>query len=113
MIKLLQTADCNISRKVFYITDGQPTNMDFIFNPLRRFIVNKHGNVNSILGVPLKQIQISSRVARKFALINHFLSLVIGKRFAMPSWGLTYMELHKVPFITTIVIQYSSDILYT
>ena len=98
MDKLLQPR-CKISGQIFNITDGHPTNMDFIFNPLRKLVIEKNNGRNPLCKAGTFQIQIPTRLARTYSLLFSCLSLLIGKRFIMPEWGLTYMELHKVKSI--------------
>ena len=102
MEKLL-IIDCQISGEFFYITDDHPTNMEFIFEPLRAFLSDRENGSNifanqysnpSNLG-----FQVPKFMAVAYSTIFSFLSMVFGKSFQMPAWGLTYMELQKVILI--------------
>ena len=93
MEKLLQP-DCQISGEIFYITDGNPTSVEFLTNPLKKFIMNKY-NTPHKKGTT-SQIHVPKKLAVIYALILSHLSKWGGKSFRMPTWGFTYMELQKV-----------------
>ena len=94
--------DCKISGEIFYITDDHPTNMEFIFEPLRVFLSDKE-NGSNIFAKDVQRsdlsnfgLQVPKSMAVAYSAIFSFLSMMFGKSFQMPEWGLTYMELQKV-----------------
>ena len=104
MEKLLIT-DCKISGEIFYITDDHPTNMEFIFGPLRAFLSDRENGSNKFAkGVQYSNssnfgFQVPKFMAVAYSTILSFVSMMFGKSFQMPLWGLTYMELQKVILI--------------
>jgi hypothetical protein len=95
MDKLLQPS-CQISGEIFYITDGDPTTLNFLTNPLKKFIIDKDKRLMPYDKLTSFEIKVPKRVALIYALGLSYLSTWAGRKFTMPSWGFTYMELKKV-----------------
>ena len=93
---------CQISGEIFYITDDHPTNMEFIFKPLRKFLKdrkndrNRSSNQIHCWHLANFGFQVPKAMAILYSTMFSYLSMVFGKSFQMPAWGLTYMELQKV-----------------
>ena len=95
MDKLLQPS-CQISGEIFYITDGDPTTLNFLTNPLKKFVINKDKRSIPYDKLTTLELRVPKRIALIYALILSYLSTWFGKKFKMPVWGFTYMELQKV-----------------
>ena len=95
MDKLLQSS-CEISGEIFYITDGEPTTLNFLTNPLKKFIIDKDKRFMPYDKPTTLEIQVPKRIALIYSLVLSYISTWAGKKFRMPTWGFTYMELQKV-----------------
>ena len=76
--------------------------MEFIFKPLRKFLKdrkndrNRSSNQIHCWDLTNFGFQVPKAMAILYSTMFSYLSMVFGKSFQMPAWGLTYMELQKV-----------------
>ena len=89
MTKLLGGCE-DVSGQIFYLNDGNCTNLFFFLNPLYRL-------VNPAAKMCPPAIHLPPRVTTVASLIFNTLSQIFGENFHLPFWGFTYMESYKVP----------------
>ena len=88
MAKLLE--DCELAcGQVFYLNDGNPTNLFFFLDPLYSMLNPKARQCPSAAHIPPLLTTLTSN-------IFNVLSRVLGVNFYLPFWGFTYMESYKV-----------------
>lgn len=89
----LNSMNDGIDGQIFYITDGQPTNLYFFLDPLYSKIVkDKRKKCVQCPRLP----HIPKNVTVGFSLIFHGLSKMFKKKYQLPFWGFTYMEAYKI-----------------
>ena len=103
MEKLL-LPNCNISGELFHITDGNPTSTNFVSDPLKRY-ETKNSWFKSILStISFLPVRVPEPIAISYSSLFLALSLFFGKKFRMPIWGFTPMELKKVFIIFKVYL---------
>ena len=88
MEKLLED-NCQINGQIFYITDGQPSNLYFFLDPLYSKIRQKKCTCPRLPHIP-------KNVTVGFSLIFNCFSKIFKQKYHLPFWGFTYMEAHKI-----------------
>ena len=78
-----------VNGQIFHITDGLPTNLDFLISRLKVAL-----GQSGVSGRP--KLVLPAIVLRLVAFAFFVISLALGKRFKLPSWGLTPMEVAKL-----------------
>ena len=93
---------CNISGELFHVTDGNPTSTNFVSDPLKNYAMKQSWFKNLLSTVSFLPIRIPEPIAISYSSLFLALSLFFGKKFRMPIWGFTPMELKKVFIIFKI-----------
>ena len=96
-LQRLQIGDKRCQGGIFNVTDGFPTHPNFILRPIQAVLASHRTKHNNGQGLSVnKRWKIPGAVAKLAGLFFHCLSIILGHRFDLPSWGLTWMEAHKV-----------------
>ena len=96
MNKLLEGSSSSdmASGQIFYLTDGNPTNLFFFLDPLYSKIKPEAKNCPKAPHIPAK-------LTTMMSLVFNGLSKTFGKKLRLPFWGFTYMESYKVIILKT------------
>ena len=84
----LAKPDSKAAGEILNITDDEPCDPSFMLTPMNQMIRGEDYTLDGTIALwPL---------ARLVAFLFCFLSTVFGTYFKLPSWGMTWMEIHKV-----------------
>ena len=89
-----------VSGQIFYLTDGNPTNLFFFLNPLYK-------KLSSSSKICPRAFHMPPKLTITTSLIFCCLSKILGKKYRLPFWGFTYMESYKV--IAIISLKFSTN----
>ena len=90
-LQRLEVNDTMVVGEIFNITDGNPTHPDYILNPLLTVMDKMPGRKPT-----RTRYNFPAMLAKLVGLFFHGMSRLLGHHFRLPSWGLTWMEAHKV-----------------